>query len=383
MQRVAVELYRALGAHPDVELDSLCLETTWRATGLRTGPFLVALLSRVPSRVERQKTEVVLFSSMVTAAVLPMIGGRLRERGAITAAIPVGRDLTLPNPAYQWLVPRVLGELDFVFPISRATAAAAIERGADPARVHVVPCGVDFNRLQPPKSKAAAREALLSNLREHGVRLPDSPLLLLSVGRHQERKGFHWFVDRVLPRLPPNAVYLLAGSGPMTSVIEEKARTRGVGARVVLRGQVSEVELGCLYAGSDLFVMPNIPVAGDIEGFGVVMLEAAAAGLPVIAAELEGIRDVITAGENGWLVPAGDAEAFAQGIVGAMNAPGAAEFGMRAAVHVRDRFSWSSIVDRYLEILGVGLSGRTTANPAAAPEGSGQVPSRESRAARS
>ena len=98
MQRVAVELHQALASHPEVRLSSLCLETSWRSTGIRTGPFLLSLLSRIPARVRADRIEAVLFSSMVTASVVLLVGERIRSAGAVTGAIPVGRDLTLPNP---------------------------------------------------------------------------------------------------------------------------------------------------------------------------------------------------------------------------------------------------------------------------------------------
>src|SRR5690606_1075671 len=113
-------------------------------------------------------------------------------------------------------------------------------------------------------------------------------LLLCSVGRHQERKGFHWFVEEVVPRLGEGTVYLLGGEGPMTPRIRETVARLGLGDRVRVLGQVSEAMLLSLFRGSDLFVMPNIHVPGDLEGFGVVMLEAGICGLPIVAADLEG-----------------------------------------------------------------------------------------------
>ena len=83
--------------------------------------------------------------------------------------------------------------------------------------------------------------------------------------------------------------------------------------RVRCLGKISEDELVELYRRGQLFVMPNIVVPGDMEGFGIVMLEAGACGLPTLAADLEGIRDVIDEGINGWFAPTEDADAFASG----------------------------------------------------------------------
>ncbi|MEX2583455.1 MAG: glycosyltransferase family 4 protein [Gemmatimonadota bacterium] len=356
MQRVAVDLHRAFAAESEVDLHSLLLQASWRWTGVRTPPFLLSLLHRIPGIVEQRRIEVVLFSSMVTAAVVPVLRERIRAAGAIAATIPVGRDVTLPNPAYQRFVPRVLRSMDLILPISRATAAACLERGAPAGNVHVVPCGTECGEPVGSAERAASRSALIDLLSAREMRAAGEPLLLLSVGRHQERKGFHWFIDQVMPRLGENTIYLLVGSGPMTRTIEESVERRGLGGRVALLGQVDEEMLKTLYAGTDLFVMPNIPVAGDIEGFGVVMVEAGAAGLPVIAADLEGIRDVVTPGENGTLVTSSDPAAFARAIDGYRDRQTRELASARAADHVRAHFAWSAIARAHLDIFSARLT---------------------------
>lgn len=355
MQRVAVALYRTLGRRTDVSVTPLLLETSWKMTGVRTAPFLLRLVRAIPRIVREEGIDVVLFSSMVTASSLLAIGDGIRRAGAITAAIPVGRDVTLPNPLYQALVPRVLRALDLVLPISRATAVECTDRGADPSKVFVVPCGVDAPADGSTSARTAARGRLRDILRGRGVDLPPETLLLLSVGRHQERKGFHWFVDSVMPALRDRAAYLLAGSGPMTAAIEEAVRSRALDDRVFLLGQVSEETLATLYAGADVFVMPNIPVPGDIEGFGVVMIEAGAAGLPVVASELEGIRDVVTEGVNGKLVPSGDTEKFVAAIDSFRVPESLAAASALARQHVEGNFGWPSVAERHVEIFRESL----------------------------
>lgn len=350
MQRVATGLHAALVQRADVSLRSLVLETSWEATGRRMPAFMAGLLRGVPRAVRAEGTEVVLFSSMVTAALLPVLRRGLAAAGARTAAIPVGRDVTLPSAPYQWYVPRVLRALDAVLPISRATARACLERGAPPARLHVVPCGVDVADFAAPADRAEARRALLAGV--EGESVPEGALLLAAVGRHQERKGFHWFVDHVMPRLPDDVVLLLGGDGPATPLVREAAERRGLGGRVRLLGRLSEARLRDLYRGADLFVMPNVPVAGDMEGFGVVMLEAGLCGLPVVAADLEGIADVVEEGVSGRRVPSGDAEAFAEAILGYREGRAAlAAASAAAAEHTARTFSWAGVAARHAEIL--------------------------------
>ena len=349
MQRVATGLHDALAIHPGVELHAHVLETSWKATPYRMPGYMAGLLRRIPRTVARHKVDVVLFSSMVTASLSTVLRPAVHRGGARMAAIPVGRDVTLPTPGYQWLVPRVFGALDLVFPISRATGQECLLRGLPASRMHVVPCGVDTALFAPPHDRAAARRELLAAV---GETVPDDTLILCSVGRHQERKGFHWFVDAVMPRLPPDVLYLVTGEGPTTRQIQGAIERHGLGGRVRMLGKVSEEMLRTLYRGGDLFVMPNIHVPGDIEGFGVVMLEAGLCGMPVLAAELEGISDVIREGENGHLVPSRDAETFAATILRhRADRSRLAAASRRAAAYTADNFSWSAIAERFVGLL--------------------------------
>lgn len=359
MQRVATELHAAFAARGDVELHSLLLETSWRWTHPRMPFFLARLLREIPRVVRDQGIEVVLFSSMVTAALAPVLRRRMGAQTPLLAAIPVGRDVTLPFGPYQRHVPRVFAALDLVLPISRATGEECVTRGLPQARMRVVPCGVDVARFAADADRSAARATLLAALRASGQAVPDDALLLCSVGRLQERKGFHWFVDAVMPRLPADVVYLLAGDGPTTPQVRASIERRDLYERVRLLGRVSEEMLRMLYEGADLFVMPNVPVPGDIEGFGVVMLEAGLAGLPTIAAELEGIRDVVREGENGHLLPSGDAEAFAAAIARYHAEPDTLrQASARARRHVETNFSWAAIAAQQLEIFRAELGRR-------------------------
>ena len=358
MQRVATGLHAALSARGDVRLGSLLLETSWKATPYRMPGYLAGLLRSIPRVVEEEQIEVVLFSSMVTAALAPVLRERVARAGALLAAIPVGRDVTLPTPGYGRLVRRAFGALDLVLPISRATAEECLARGADPARLRVIPCGVDTGSFSPPRERAAARRELLRAIGETPATVPDHTLLLLSVGRHQERKGFQWFADEVMPRLPADVLYLVTGAGPMTPRIQAALERHGLGGRARLLGKVPEETLRTLYRGGDLFIMPNVHVPGDIEGFGVVMLEAGLCGLPVLAADLEGISDVVGEGENGHLVPSRDAAAFAAAVLRYRGDREALAAASRSAARFTARtYSWTGVAERFVEIFRERIGG--------------------------
>ncbi len=352
MQRVATELYAALQTRPGVAVSGMLLRTSWRWTHVRTVPFLVRAFFGIRSLALQKNVDVVLFSSMVAAALAVLLRPILAPRGVRMAAIVHGRDATLPAPFYQRLVPRVFDALDAVLPVSRATGNACLQRGLAPEKLVVVPNGVKVSRFAPLEDKTTMRRELIEVLGDATNPLPGDALLLCSVGRQVERKGFAWFVDEVMPRLPEDVHYWLVGDGPEEANIRVAIERHDLENRVRLLGRVSDDALAKLYRGADLFVMPNRPVRGDMEGFGVVMLEAGLGGLPAIAARLEGILDVITDGVNGHLIETGDAEGFAEAIRRYHNDRKAlAEASARAYRHTVETFGWPAVAARYVDVL--------------------------------
>lgn len=356
MQRVASELYETLDAHPDVELHSVVQRSAWRWIVPRTLIFEFSLPLRLPRVVQREAIDVVLFTSMTTAIPTVVAGKRLHDQGTRLAAIALGMDVTTPFPLHQAFVRKMFRSLDAVFPISRATGEQCVERGLPRSRMKVIPCGIDLNYvegLEKRTQRARSSGSVRTNPSSEGR------FLLLSVGRHVRRKGFGWFAEHVLPSLPADIHYWIAGQGPESPAIERAVERAGVGDRVRMLGAVREEQLHHLYHDADLFVMPNIRVPGDMEGFGVVMLEAGLRGLPTVAADLEGIRDVISEGENGYLCPDGDSEAFRKKILTVKNDGRAhAQLGHRAASFVRNNFSWEVVADELVDAM-MQTCGRT------------------------
>ncbi|HEX7153851.1 MAG TPA: glycosyltransferase family 4 protein [Thermoanaerobaculia bacterium] len=143
-------------------------------------------------------------------------------------------------------------------------------------------------------------EALLARYKLHGKRV------LLTVGRvvaAERYKGFDEILD-VLPELPEDVVYMIAGGGNDAPRLLQKAAALGIGARVIFTGLFAESEKADLYNLADVYVMPSRG-----EGFGFVFLEALASGVPVIASKHDGGREAVLDGELGLLVdPANPAE---------------------------------------------------------------------------
>ncbi|TPV95192.1 MAG: glycosyltransferase family 4 protein [Myxococcales bacterium FL481] len=347
MQRVAVDLSQRLDAHAEIELALHVSRTTWSLAVPRTVGFVCGLLSKLPAMVERRQIDVVLFSSVTSILPLAVIGSRLRRTGVRVAAIAHGLDVTAASWSYQALLRRALGHVDRVFPVSRATAETLVARGVERGRVKVLPNGIDVDRFAGACHRAGS-EDLASDSDVAAPRSGARPQVLLSVGRLVERKGFAWFIEQVMPRLPAHVHYWIVGDGPARGVIDRTVRTHALEDRVRVLGRVSEAQLAAAYREADLFVMPNVPVEHDMEGFGVVMLEAGLSGLYTVASDLEGIRDVVCHGRNGALAPARDAEGFRRRILDELGDEARlTERSRGAAEYVRSTFAWDRVAQRY------------------------------------
>ena len=349
MQRVATELHSALEGRDDVVMRTVALRASWKWVHVKAVPFLGSLAVRLGREAAAHRADTILFTSMTTALPLLIAGPALKRKGIRLAAIVHGLDVTDPNPVYQMAVRRVCGLLDAVMPVSRATGEELIARGLPRERVHVVPNAVDLDRFQGvPASRGEAARVHIAG----APPLRDDAFLLVTVGRQVRRKGFAWFIENVMPKLPDRVIFWLAGDGPERENIEAAIERSGLRKRVRCLGKISEEELVELYRRGNLFVMPNIVVPGDMEGFGIVMLEAGACGLPTLAADLEGIRDVVEEGVNGWFAPSEDAGAFIARVESLLDDPdGLREASERTMEYVTSTFRWDSTAERYLDAL--------------------------------
>ena len=222
------------------------------------------------------------------------------------ATLVMGLDVTYDNRLYRAVVHTLLRRAPSVIAISEATASAARDFGVPAARTHVVRLGVPAPRVTV--EERASQRAELGAV----AGAPADAVLLATLGRLVRRKGARWFVAQVLGQLDDSVHYVIAGSGPEEDAVVEAARAAGLGSRVHLLGAVDEDLRETVLQGADIFVQPNIRVPGDMEGFGLVTIEAALRGTPVVAAALEGILDAVVDGSTGALVTAEDAQAWAE-----------------------------------------------------------------------
>jgi phosphatidylinositol alpha-1,6-mannosyltransferase len=230
---------------------------------------------------------------------------------------------------------------------SRFTAKLVEKAGADPARIEVVHAACDVQRFRP----VSPGPRLCGELLGSGERKP----VLLSVGRLVERKG-HDMVIAALPQLIksfPNVVYLIVGEGPYWPELEAISSARGVRDRVTFAGRISDDDLPEVYALSDVFVMPSREriESGDVEGFGLVYLEANACAKPVVGGRSGGVPDAVIDGVTGLLVDPLSAQEVAIAINRVLSSPDlAARLGNQGRDRVLQEFTWPRFVDRIRRI---------------------------------
>jgi glycosyltransferase involved in cell wall biosynthesis len=169
-------------------------------------------------------------------------------------------------------------------------------------RVRVIHCGVDTAVFRPVDDRGSGTTA-------------ERPSLdIVSIGTLHEVKGQSVLVDacRVLAERGIGLRARFVGDGPDRSMLAERIAAANLGPHVELLGTRTRAEIAALLASTDVVVAPSVPTRkGKREGIPVVLMEAMASGIPVVASRLSGIPELVTDGQNGKLFPAGDATALA------------------------------------------------------------------------
>lgn len=288
---------------------------------------ILAMIHRYP------KIDVIHFNDGLIAAVSLWHVGYSHLRRVVTLH---GLDVVFPLKIYQrFILPR-FNRYDHIIAVSKATATQAILRGIKTEKVSVIVNGIDHH-MEP---KTAATEWKKFQ-RTYG--LPTGKKILMTLGRPVKRKGFSWFIREVLPLLPDDFYLVMAGPFSKDTQPIEKWLSRlprrwrdlymlfvgypsdqevlrdlisdpAYSSRMKHLGKLPSADIEILLSQAEAFLMPNISVEGDMEGFGLVCLEASACGTIVLAAALEGITDAIHHFENGIQVESGNANAWSQAI---------------------------------------------------------------------
>lgn len=271
---------------------------------------------------------------------------------ASIAAMPIQRFLRIPLVQYVHadeirVRPRLAGSAvraaAATIAVSSYTRDLAIEAGADPGRVHVIPPGVEL-----PSAPLAERS--------------DEAVMLTVATFVSPRKG-HDVIIRALRSIReavPDARWVVVGDGPLRGKVEASAVAAGVADAVTFLGRVDDAERDRWLDRARVFCMPSrLPPEGTGgEGFGIVYLEAGAHGLPVIGGRVAGALDAVVDGETGLLVDPVDHNAVAAAAIELLsNRRLADRLGAQGRLHAADH-AWPRIAARVEALLREMAPGR-------------------------
>jgi phosphatidyl-myo-inositol dimannoside synthase len=248
--------------------------------------------------------------------------------------------IALTSRKLAWLLPRIYRGSAAIIANSHHTKTLLQEIGIDASIIHVIHPGVHL------QSFCASPVAAQRIRQKH--HLGAAPVLL-TVGRLQRRKG----QDMVIHALPqilqslPQVKYVIVGTGEELTFLTTLAQELGVQDSVVFAGIVPDQELAAYYAACDVFIMPNRQIGSDIEGFGMVYLEASAAGKPVVGGKSGGTDDAILSDVTGLRVDGNSSVEIANAIIDLLSTPDKAKaMGMHGRQRVEREFTWDIVVQR-------------------------------------
>jgi len=231
----------------------------------------------------------------------------------------------------KWIKPFLkffIKHADLIFANSSFTAKKI--REIYPRNVEISPYGTTFSEhfLAEKNSKSGAYR-------------------ILFVGRHIERKGIEYLIKAAALLNKEKFQVRIAGEGDLTEKLKKE-----VPKEVLFLGKLSKEGLSCEYQNANCFVLPAIVDSkGDTEGLGVVLIEAAEYGLPLIASDVGGICDVVVDRKTGLLVPEKNPEALAAAIKElAENESLQKELSLGASEHIMKNFSWDAIIEKQMKL---------------------------------
>jgi phosphatidyl-myo-inositol dimannoside synthase len=247
-----------------------------------------------------------------------------------------------------WMVHRVFDGADRLISNSYYTASLLREVWHVPdEKIRVMHPGVSADRLVPADRNLRERQRLGWG---------DRPVVL-TVGRLQKRKG-HDMLIRALPAIRKsfrNVLYAIVGSGEEEGPLRRSVEELGLRDHVQFLGEIDDDTLIRCYQQCDLFVLPNRTLGGDIEGFGIVLLEAQSCGHPVVAGASGGTAETMRIGDTGLVVNCDGPSPLDETIVQLLSDSAERErMGRAAREWIVDEFDWSRLARRMEEVLGAG-----------------------------
>jgi phosphatidylinositol alpha-1,6-mannosyltransferase len=246
----------------------------------------------------------------------------------------------LTSRKFRWLLPKIYSRAFAIIANSSNTSRLLQEIGIASRKIHIIHPGVNTQKFICEINSSGVIRNRYNLYNKH---------ILLTVGRLQRRKG-HDMVIKALPRIKqrfPDVHYVVVGTGEELFSLQNLASEEGVTDSVLFVGYVPDDEIPSYYAACDIFLMPNRQIGADIEGFGMVFLEASAAGKPVIGGKSGGTDDAILDGVTGLRINGDNVDQITNAVLALLSDPQkASALGANGRRWVQETFTWESVVGR-------------------------------------
>lgn len=256
-----------------------------------------------------------------------------------------GLDIVAPNLIYQRIFLPLIRKADLLIVNSRHTRDLALKAGIDSAKLKILCPGVSIPDMSDKQWLGE------SFRRRYGL---DEGKFILIAGRITARKGIVEFIEKLFVRLALDGSDLklvilgaeahdaAKSSKGVTKAVTEAIGRHGLEEKIILTGSVSESEYsGALFA-AEMLAFPVLELPNDVEGFGMVAIEAAAHGLPTIAFSVGGVPDAVADNESGWLVDPGNYAAMKEKIIGYLSNKQSSNVSSESCRKHAAEFSWRS-----------------------------------------
>lgn len=355
MERLVFNIYKQLAEHHDCDVigpsgNRASVQDNHRSYACRLQPLPIFILSAIFKGLRAsfsRKYGICIAGSGLTAPVAVIVS-IIRNLKSITFVH--GLDLIVRNRIYQSIFIPFIRHSDIVVANSRNTARLAEQVGIPAERIVILHPGVDM----PGESQTV--EAFRKRYKLEGKSL------LLSAGRLIPRKGLAEFIRYALPaivRNHRNTVFVIVGSEPENALnltdsvlndIQLAIKEHSMEEHVLMTGRIDDNSLQAAYEEADCFIFPLREIPGDVEGFGMVAIEAAAHGLPTVAFAEGGVSDAISEGESGFLITPGDYKGFSRTLIKYLDGPDAIPSPASCRAFA-ERFNWNRFGDKLRSIV--------------------------------
>lgn len=246
-----------------------------------------------------------------------------------------------------------LKKLDKLIMVGQETITEAIRIGIPAEKCVFIPNGFYLDEICKSYSRVDMEKLLGMDLKGKKI--------IFRGGRYTKHKGVEWFIRNVMPNLPEDYILVAAGGGIAGKTAGDEnyfpkckkaVADLHLENRVRLLLNVPRPDMKVFFNVCDLYISPNIKTPGSMEGFGITAIEAAACGRVVLASNLEGLKDAISDGQNGFLLEPENAEVWTKKIKEVLLDDNfRKEFGQKAKQYTIANYSWDIIARRYLEVM--------------------------------